>query len=239
MSRVSAALAAIGVLVFSLALTIPTQTAARTALEPGSMSSASVDGSSAQSVPAQLAMLPATPTDERGRGRAPQRTHEDERCLDEPQACTAPTWASEEESASRSSRVTTSDGHDEPKARTAAPVAVLAFTSAPPLRAPASAPAAVPAAGTAGTVIASWYGPGFYGNRTACGQLYTPVIIGVAHKTLPCGTMLELEFRGRVVIVPVIDRGPFIAGRTLDLSNATRAALACTDLCPVRMQVRR
>lgn len=213
MSRVSAALAAIGVLVFSLALTIPTQTAARTALEPGSMSSASVDGSSAQSVPAQLAMLPATPT--------------------------APTWASEEESASRSSRVTTSDGHDEPKARTAAPVAVLAFTSAPAVRAPASAPAAVPAAGTAGTVIASWYGPGFYGNRTACGQLYTPVIIGVAHKTLPCGTMLELEFRGRVVIVPVIDRGPFIAGRTLDLSNATRAALACTDLCPVRMQVRR
>ncbi len=212
MSRVSAALAAIGVLVFSLALTIPTQTAARTALEPGSMSSASVDGSSAQSVPAQLAMLPATPTDERGRGRAPQRTHEDERCLDEPQACTAPT---------------------------AAPVAVLAFTSAPAVRAPASAPAAVPAAGTAGTVIASWYGPGFYGNRTACGQLYTPVIIGVAHKTLPCGTMLELEFRGRVVIVPVIDRGPFIAGRTLDLSNATRAALACTDLCPVRMQVRR
>ncbi|MGH2950388.1 MAG: septal ring lytic transglycosylase RlpA family protein, partial [Solirubrobacteraceae bacterium] len=41
-----------------------------------------------------------------------------------------------------------------------------------------------------GAVIASWYGPGFYGNRTACGQLYTPEIVGVAHRTLPCGTLI-------------------------------------------------
>lgn len=99
------------------------------------------------------------------------------------------------------------------------PVAVLGFAS-----------------GSGGVVIASWYGPGFYGNRTACGQVYTPEILGVAHRTLPCGTMLRLEFGGRSVTVPVIDRGPFIAGRTLDLSNATRAALGCSDLCPVWMQ---
>lgn len=172
MSRVSAALAAFGVLVFTLALTISTQTAARTALEAGSTSSESVDGSVALNIPFEIAMLPAAPT--------------------------AP-----------------------------APVAVLSFASSP-------APAPGPVAG--GTVIASWYGPGFYGNRTACGQLYTPEIQGVAHKSLPCGTLLHLEFRGRVVTVPVIDRGPFVAGRTLDLSNATRQALACTDLCPVRMQ---
>ena len=90
--------------------------------------------------------------------------------------------------------------------------------------------------GPGAVVVASWYGPGFYGNRTACGQVYTAEIHGVAHRTLPCGTVLRLEFGGRSVAVPVIDRGPFIAGRTLDLSNATRAALGCTDLCPVWMQ---
>src|SRR4029077_11272191 len=48
---------------------------------------------------------------------------------------------------------------------------------------------------TGGIVIASWYGPGFYGNRTACGQVYTPEIVGVAHRTLRCGTMVVLEYR--------------------------------------------
>jgi rare lipoprotein A len=86
-------------------------------------------------------------------------------------------------------------------------------------------------------VIASWYGPGFYGNRTACGQVYTPEIIGVAHRTLRCGTMLVLEYRGRTMTVPVIDRGPYIAGRTLDLSNATRLAMGCPDLCTLSMRI--
>jgi len=90
---------------------------------------------------------------------------------------------------------------------------------------------------TSGIVIASWYGPGFYGNRTACGQVYTPEIIGVAHRTLRCGTMLVLEYRGRTMTVPVIDRGPYIAGRTLDLSNATRLAMGCPDLCTLSMRI--
>ena len=90
---------------------------------------------------------------------------------------------------------------------------------------------------TSGIVIASWYGPGFYGNRTACGQVYTPEIIGVAHRTLRCGTMLVLEYRGRTMTVPVIDRGPYIAGRTLDLSNATRIAMGCSDLCTLSMRI--
>jgi rare lipoprotein A (peptidoglycan hydrolase) len=90
---------------------------------------------------------------------------------------------------------------------------------------------------TAGIVIASWYGPGFYGNRTACGQTYTSEIIGVAHRTLPCGTFVTLEYRGRTMAVPVIDRGPYIAGRTLDLSNATRIAMVCPDLCTLSMRV--
>jgi len=90
---------------------------------------------------------------------------------------------------------------------------------------------------TAGIVIASWYGPGFYGNRTACGQTYTPEIIGVAHRTLPCGTPVVLEYRGHTMTVPVIDRGPYIAGRTLDLSNATHLAMGCPDLCTLSMRI--
>jgi rare lipoprotein A (peptidoglycan hydrolase) len=131
----------------------------------------------------------------------------------------------------------------------AAPVATVepapaATPEPPPVPTPARTPAPavftlpqLPDPPTAGIVIASWYGPGFYGNRTACGQVYTPEIIGVAHRTLPCGTLVVIEFRGRTMTVPVIDRGPYIAGRTLDLSNATRIAMACTDLCTVSMRI--
>jgi Lytic transglycolase len=108
-------------------------------------------------------------------------------------------------------------------------------TPTPPVA--TAAPLADPATG--GLVIASWYGPGFYGNRTACGQVYTPEIIGVAHRTLRCGTMLVLEYRGRTMTVPVIDRGPYIAGRMLDLSNATRLAMGCPDLCTLSMRIAR
>jgi Lytic transglycolase len=110
---------------------------------------------------------------------------------------------------------------------TVAPTPVPAVATLPPLPDPP----------TGGIVIASWYGPGFYGNRTACGQVYTPEIIGVAHRTLRCGTMLVLEYRGRTMTVPVIDRGPYIAGRTLDLSNATRLAMGCPDLCTLSMRI--
>ena len=74
----------------------------------------------------------------------------------------------------------------------------------------------------------SWYGPGFYGKRTACGLAYTKTIMGVAHRTLPCGT--KVKFRnpsnGKTITVPVIDRGPYVAGRQWDLSGAACTALA-------------
>jgi rare lipoprotein A len=73
----------------------------------------------------------------------------------------------------------------------------------------------------------SFYGPGFYGRRTACGHAYTTSIMGVAHRTLPCGTMVRFRnpANGRVVTVPVIDRGPYVAGRQWDLSGAACRAL--------------
>jgi rare lipoprotein A (peptidoglycan hydrolase) len=68
----------------------------------------------------------------------------------------------------------------------------------------------------------SWYGPGFYGSGTACGQEYTRELMGVAHRTLPCGTLVTFRnpANGRTVTVPVIDRGPYVAGRTWDMSRA-------------------
>ncbi len=67
----------------------------------------------------------------------------------------------------------------------------------------------------------SWYGPHFYGSGTACGQKYTREIMGVAHRSLPCGTLVTFRNpkNGRQVTVPVIDRGPYVAGRTWDMSK--------------------
>ncbi len=66
----------------------------------------------------------------------------------------------------------------------------------------------------------SWYGPGFYGHRTACGVAYTTTVMGVAHRTLPCGTLVTFRnpANGRQVTVPVIDRGPYVTGRQWDMS---------------------
>ena len=60
-----------------------------------------------------------------------------------------------------------------------------------------------------GKSMATWYGPGFFGNRTACGKTYHRDLLGVAHRTLPCGTKVSVLYRGRSVRVPVVDRGPY------------------------------
>ena len=67
--------------------------------------------------------------------------------------------------------------------------------------------------------LASWYGPGLYGGHLACGGTLTPGTLGVANKSLPCGTKVTFRHNGRVLRVPVIDRGPYVAGRTWDLSR--------------------
>jgi rare lipoprotein A (peptidoglycan hydrolase) len=72
---------------------------------------------------------------------------------------------------------------------------------------------------------ATWYGPGFYGNRTACGQTLRPLTIGVAHRSLPCGTPVRFVHQGRALVAPVIDRGPYARGYSWDLTNGARLAL--------------
>jgi rare lipoprotein A (peptidoglycan hydrolase) len=69
---------------------------------------------------------------------------------------------------------------------------------------------------------ASWYGPGLYGNRTACGQTLSPSTRGVANKSLPCGTKLTIRYGSKEVHVQVIDRGPYVGDREFDLTEATR-----------------
>ncbi len=73
--------------------------------------------------------------------------------------------------------------------------------------------------------LATQYGPGFYGQKTACGQSLHVHTIGVANRTLPCGTPVAVYYRGRTLVVPVIDRGPYANGADWDLTEATGKAL--------------
>ncbi len=69
--------------------------------------------------------------------------------------------------------------------------------------------------------MATLYGPGFYGRRTACGTILRKDTIGVANRTLPCGTPVAIYYQGQTLIVPVIDRGPYANGADWDLTMAT------------------
>lgn len=79
-------------------------------------------------------------------------------------------------------------------------------------------------------VGATWYGPGFFGRRTACGQRLRKATRGVAHRTLPCGSVVEITYGGRTVQAQVIDRGPFRAGVHYDLTQATARDLGFDGL---------
>ncbi|HWE32248.1 MAG TPA: septal ring lytic transglycosylase RlpA family protein [Solirubrobacteraceae bacterium] len=73
--------------------------------------------------------------------------------------------------------------------------------------------------------LATMYGPGFWGQRTACGKMLRRSTLGVANRTLRCGEKVALYYRGRTLIVPVIDRGPYANGADWDLTEATDKAL--------------
>ena len=72
---------------------------------------------------------------------------------------------------------------------------------------------------------ASYYGPGLYGGGLACGGTLSPGKLGVANKTLPCGSKVTLRYHGKTLTVPVIDRGPYAGNREYDLTAATKAKL--------------
>jgi peptidoglycan lytic transglycosylase len=84
---------------------------------------------------------------------------------------------------------------------------------------------------------ASWYGPGLWGNKTACGRTLRPHTLGVAHKTLPCGTTVKFVYHGHVLITQVIDRGPYVKGRAWDLTKAASDALGLEGVGRVRYAI--
>ena len=81
---------------------------------------------------------------------------------------------------------------------------------------------------------ATWYGPGLYGNRTACGKRLRRATMGVAHKSLPCGTPVTFYRGGRFITVPVIDRGPFRHGVAWDLTAAAAQKLGMASTSRLR-----
>ena len=140
-------------------------------------------------------------------------------------------------------RTATVFGTAEAEVTPAAPEPTVAPTPTPPPPPPVGN---MPNGMNGLVVTASWYGPGFYDNRLPCWQWLQanglPIQFeadtwGVANKTLPCGTMLTLSHGPNVITVPVVDRGPYIPGRELDLSLRVKTALGCTDLCTVLMHI--
>jgi rare lipoprotein A (peptidoglycan hydrolase) len=86
------------------------------------------------------------------------------------------------------------------------------------------------------TAVCSWYGPGFHGRTTASGQVFNENDFTCASRTLPFGTRLALSRGDRHIVVFVNDRGPFIAGRDLDLSKAAAQALGFSGVEPVTVE---
>lgn len=84
---------------------------------------------------------------------------------------------------------------------------------------------------------ASWYGPGFHGKRTANGERFNQWGMTAAHRTLPFGTRVLVTYKGRSVIVRINDRGPFIKGRTIDLSKGAARRIGCSGVCKVNIKV--
>ena len=87
-----------------------------------------------------------------------------------------------------------------------------------------------------GTMLASWYGPGFHGRTTANGEIYDMHGYTAAHKTLPFGTKLRVCYNG-CVDVYINDRGPYIGARELDLSAAAAGQIGLIDPGVANVQV--
>lgn len=83
----------------------------------------------------------------------------------------------------------------------------------------------------------SWYGPNFYGKRTACGLELTKDLLGVAHRDLPCGTLVAFKWEDKQITVPVVDRGPYVDGRIFDLTGGACVALDHCFTGPINYRI--
>jgi rare lipoprotein A (peptidoglycan hydrolase) len=103
-------------------------------------------------------------------------------------------------------------------------------TATTPATTPSSSiPTSTPTTKVPKTALATWFGPGFYGQHTACGQTLTPATVGVANRKLPCGTLVKVSFHGQALTVPVVDRGPYANGADWDLTAAAAQSLGIEE----------
>jgi rare lipoprotein A len=85
---------------------------------------------------------------------------------------------------------------------------------------------------------ASWYGgTSMWGRTTACGVTLRPTTLGVAHKKLPCGTVVKFVYHGQTLVTKVIDRGPYVKGRAWDLTEAASEDLGLEGVGNLRYAV--
>ena len=114
----------------------------------------------------------------------------------------------------------------------------MACTAMPTASAVAGTGGVSPVLAVKKVALATWFGPGFYGQTTACGQTLTPAVVGVANRTLPCGTLVKFSYKGRGVTVPVIDRGPYAHnGAQWDLTTEAAHALGMADTARIRTRI--
>jgi rare lipoprotein A len=83
--------------------------------------------------------------------------------------------------------------------------------------------------------VASWYGPGFHGRKTANGERFDMNALTAAHRTLPLGTQVRVtnSHTGQSVVVRINDRGPYVGRRVIDLSKASAQAIGVSGLAKV------
>lgn len=127
--------------------------------------------------------------------------------------------------------------------------ATVALTGTPAFA--ASAPAATTGSGTKPVQVislakkkpkyktcrASWYGPGFYGHTMAGGGKLKPTSMVIAHRTLPFGTRIRVVWKGKSVVARVQDRGPYVAGREMDLGPGVRWKLGFSGVQTIRYRI--
>ena len=126
---------------------------------------------------------------------------------------------------------------------TLSPAEVKPIVAPPATELPKSKLKVVPEVLKVITGEASWYGPGFYGNRTANGEVYRRGTMTAAHRTLPFGTKVRVTnlWNGRKAVIRINDRGPFIDHRVIDLGHgaASDLGLTASGIAQVKLEVLR
>lgn len=114
-----------------------------------------------------------------------------------------------------------------------------AIDFAAPVRVP-SGFSPVPEAGFREAGVASWYGPGFEGQPTASGEVFDPMALTGAHPTLPLPSLVEVTntANGRRIVIRINDRGPFIGGRIVDVSQKVAGLLGFEEAGEAEVELR-